>query len=127
MTNFLNFYMKYVEDLKKAGTQYLGWCPFHRDKGSRRKGFSVNPDNGLWFCFSGCGGGSANFYVDFFGGGESSPSRIRVREALNTGVNILAVACPTCAMMLDEALNNEDIKQQQLIIKDISEVLLECI
>jgi Fe-S oxidoreductase len=74
------------------------------------------------FC---CGGGSANFYIDFFGGGESSPSRIRVREALKTGVNMLAVACPTCAMMLEEAVKNEGINEQQLVIKDISEILLE--
>jgi Fe-S oxidoreductase len=76
------------------------------------------------FC---CGGGSANFYIDFFGGGESSPSRIRVREALKTGAAILTVACPTCAMMLDEAIKNEGIDEQQLVIKDISEVLLETI
>ena len=52
--NYIGFYSKYVEDLKKEGRQFRGWCPFHSDKGSEHKGFSVNPDNGLWFCFS-CG------------------------------------------------------------------------
>lgn len=73
------------------------------------------------FC---CGGGSGNFYTDFFGGGESSPSRIRVREAYKTGANILAVACPTCAVMLSEAIKDEGI-EEKLMVKDISEIVKE--
>jgi Fe-S oxidoreductase len=71
------------------------------------------------FC---CGGGSGNFYTDSFGGGENSPSRIRVREAAKTGASILAVACPTCAVMLGEAVKDEGI-EERLIVKDISEVV----
>jgi len=71
------------------------------------------------FC---CGGGSGNFYTDYFGGGENSPSRIRVREADKTGASILAVACPTCAVMLGEAIKDEGI-EEGLTVKDISEVL----
>jgi Fe-S oxidoreductase len=70
------------------------------------------------FC---CGGGSGNFYTDSFSGGENSPSRIRVREADKTGASILAVSCPTCAIMLGEAIKDEGIKER-LIVKDISEV-----
>jgi Fe-S oxidoreductase len=70
------------------------------------------------FC---CGGGSGNFYTDSFGGGEDSPSRIRVREADKTRASILAVACPTCAVMLGEAVKDEGI-EDRLIVKDISEV-----
>jgi Fe-S oxidoreductase len=73
------------------------------------------------FC---CGGGSGNFYTDFFGGGEDSPSRIRVREACKTGANILAVACPTCAVMLSEAIKDEGI-EEKLVVKDISEIVKE--
>jgi len=73
------------------------------------------------FC---CGGGSGNFYTDFFGGGENSPSRIRVREAYKTGANVLAVACPTCAVMLSEAIKDEGI-EEKLVVKDISEILKE--
>lgn len=71
------------------------------------------------FC---CGGGSGNFYTDSFGGGVNSPSRIRVREADKTGASILAVACPTCAVMLSEAIKDEGI-EERLIVKDISEVV----
>jgi len=71
------------------------------------------------FC---CGGGSGNFYTDSFGGNGNSPSRIRVREADKTGASILAVACPTCAVMLGEAIKDEEI-EERLIVKDISELL----
>ncbi len=64
-----------------------------------------------------------NFYIDFFSGSDNSLSRIKVREALNTSINIPVITCPTYAMILDETIKNEGIERQQLIIKDISEVL----
>jgi Fe-S oxidoreductase len=73
------------------------------------------------FC---CGGGSGNFYTDFFGGGENSPARIRVREAAETGANILAVACPVCAIMLDDAVKGEGL-EDSITVKDISELVNE--
>jgi len=73
------------------------------------------------FC---CGGGSGNFYTDFFGGGQDSPSRIRVREAAKTSAEILAVACPTCAVMLSEAVKDEGMAEK-LAVKDIAEILKE--
>ena len=57
--DFIGFYRKHVEGLEKAGDHYEGWCPFHEDKGSERKGFSVDPENGLWKCFSCRKGGNA--------------------------------------------------------------------
>lgn len=75
------------------------------------------------FC---CGGGSGNFYTDFLGGGEDSPSRIRVREAYKTDARILAVACPTCAVMLSEAIKDEGL-EEGLIVKDISEIVNESV
>jgi Fe-S oxidoreductase len=75
------------------------------------------------FC---CGGGSGNFYTDFFGGGQDSPSRIRVREAHETGADILAVACPSCAVMLGEAVKDEGI-EDKLVVKDIAEILKESV
>jgi Fe-S oxidoreductase len=71
------------------------------------------------FC---CGGGSGNFQTDFFGGGEFSPARIRVREAYETGADILAVACPICMTMLSDAVKSEGL-EEKLIIKDISEIV----
>jgi len=75
------------------------------------------------FC---CGGGGGNFYTDLFGSGENSPSRIRVREAYNTGAEILAVACPTCMIMLDDAAKVEGL-EEKLTIRDISEIVSEVV
>ena len=73
------------------------------------------------FC---CGGGSGNFYTDFFGGREGSPARNRVREAYETGASILAVACPTCMTMLTDAAKSEGL-EEKLAVKDISEIVKE--
>lgn len=71
-----------------------------------------------------CGGGGGNFYTDFLGGSESSPARIRVREASATGASILAVACPNCMTMLEDAVKAEGL-EDRLTVKDISEIVAE--
>jgi len=73
------------------------------------------------FC---CGGGSGNFVTDLLGGSEESPSRVRVREAYETGANILAVACPSCMTMLRDAIKVEDL-EGKLTVKDVSQVVAE--
>jgi Fe-S oxidoreductase len=71
-----------------------------------------------------CGGGGGNFYVDLLGGSEDSPARRRVREALETGANILAVACPNCLNMLEDAVKAEGL-EEKLVVKDIIEIVGE--
>jgi Fe-S oxidoreductase len=73
------------------------------------------------FC---CGGGGGNFYTDIIGGGGERPSIIRVREAYETGASILAVACPICMMMLEDAVKTEGL-EGKLMVKDISEIVRE--
>jgi Fe-S oxidoreductase len=68
-----------------------------------------------------CGGGGGNFHTDIIGGGESSPARARIREALETGASILAVACPNCAKMFEDARRDEGL-ENQIAIKDIAEI-----
>ena len=75
------------------------------------------------FC---CGGGGGNFYTDLIGGKENSPNRIRVREAYKTGAQVLAVACPTCLSMLDDAVKAEEL-ENKLYVKDIAELVSEAI
>jgi len=75
------------------------------------------------FC---CGGGAGNFYTDFLHGGENSPNRIRVREAYETGAQILAVACPACMTMLEDALRTESL-DEKLTVKDIAEIVQEAL
>lgn len=69
-----------------------------------------------------CGGGGGNFYTDILGGGPDSPSRIRVRQACDTGADLLAVACPKCAKMLQEAVKAEDL-EGQLAVADVAEIV----
>ncbi|MFW9906724.1 MAG: (Fe-S)-binding protein [Candidatus Thorarchaeota archaeon] len=73
------------------------------------------------FC---CGGGSGNFVFDLLGKSSDSPSRIRVREAYETGAEQLIVSCPSCYCMLDEAIKTEGL-EENLAIKDISELVIE--
>ena len=69
-----------------------------------------------------CGGGGGNFYTDLLGGSEESPARIRVREANDSGADILAVACPNCLTMLEDAVKVEGL-ENTLKVRDISEII----
>ncbi len=71
------------------------------------------------FC---CGGGGGNFFTDLLGSGPESPARGRVREAVETGASVLAVACPNCAKMLDDAVKAENL-EGKIAVKEISEII----
>ena len=71
------------------------------------------------FC---CGGGSGNFYTDLLGGTPNSPNRVRIKEAQETGANILATACPICTIMLEDAAKTEEL-EQKIQIKDLAEII----
>jgi len=73
------------------------------------------------FC---CGGGSGNFVLDLLGRSGESPSRNRVREAHETGAHILVVACPSCMIMLEDAVKDEGL-EGELTVKDITELVKE--
>ncbi len=75
------------------------------------------------FC---CGGGGGNFFTDILGGGEDSPARLRVKEALDTGAEIIAVACPQCAKMLDDAVKSEEL-DDRLKVLDVAEIVTGCL
>lgn len=70
------------------------------------------------FC---CGGGSGNFFTDLLTG-ENSPGRIRVREARETGAEVLAVACPACMVMLTDAVKAEGL-EGKLAVRDVSQIV----
>jgi Fe-S oxidoreductase len=71
------------------------------------------------FC---CGGGGGNFFTDLIGGGTRSPARIRIREAMDAGAEVIATACPQCAKMLDDALKAEGL-EEKMEVKDITEII----
>ena len=69
-----------------------------------------------------CGGGAGNFVIDLLGGSVSSPARRRVREAAETGAGVLAVACPKCLVMLEDAVKAEEL-EGMIVVKDINEIV----
>jgi Fe-S oxidoreductase len=69
-----------------------------------------------------CGGGGGNFFTDILGGGVDSSSRVRAREAAETGAEVLAVACPKCAKMFEDAIVAEDL-EDRLRVMDIAEIV----
>jgi Fe-S oxidoreductase len=69
-----------------------------------------------------CGGGAGNFSIDLLGGSETSPARRRVREASEAEASILAVACPKCLVMLDDAVKAEGL-EEKLCVMEISEIV----
>ncbi len=71
-----------------------------------------------------CGGGGGNFFTDILGTGEESPARLRIKEALDTGAEILAVACPMCSKMLDDAIKAEGL-ENRLKVQDVAEMVDE--
>ena len=76
--DFLTFFEKHITGLEKTGRNYLGWCPFHNDEGSKLKGFYLNPENGLWKCFS-CGQkGNATQFCEKMG--IEIPEEIQIQQ-----------------------------------------------
>ncbi len=73
-----------------------------------------------------CGGGGGNAFTDLLGGSEDSPARSRVRQARDTGAQVLATACPTCLTMLYDAVKTEGL-DEDLAVKDVSELLADAI
>jgi len=59
--------------LKKAGTNYVGLCPFHSEK---TPSFTVNDDKGIFHCF-GCGTGGNVFSFLTRIEGKSFPEIVR--------------------------------------------------
>jgi len=69
-----------------------------------------------------CGGGGGNYFTDILGGGSEAPARARVLEAAETGAEILAVACPICANMLEDATKSGNL-DQRIQVKEVSEII----
>lgn len=69
-----------------------------------------------------CGGGGGNFFTDILGGRANSPARVRVREAAATGAKVLAVACPNCAKMLEDAVKAEALEEKMRVM-DLAEIV----
>ncbi len=72
-----------------------------------------------------CEGGGGRMWLEGTNPGTRL-AQMRVKEALETGAEILATACPFCLLTLDEAvkhLNAED----RIQVMDIAEIALEAL
>ncbi len=74
---------------------------------------------GTAFC---CGGGGANFYTGISARGKDQASNARIREAAAAGAEVLAVACPVCLMMLEDAAKSEGL-DELIAVRDVAEIL----
>ncbi len=73
-----------------------------------------------------CGGGGGNIFTDMLSGGDDQAGRARCREAAAAGADILTVACPACAVMLEDAVKTEGL-EGSLRVMEISELATELI
>jgi Fe-S oxidoreductase len=75
-----------------------------------------------------CGGGGGGMWLDGFQWEKAHVrmSEWRVREAMTSGANILAVACPYETPRFEDAVKSLN-GGRQLIVKDIAELLAEAI
>ena len=72
------------------------------------------------FC---CGGGAGRVWTEE-ATPEKRPSVDRVKEALDLGVDTIAVACPFCVTTLEDAVKVLDV-ENKIAVKDILELLKE--
>jgi Fe-S oxidoreductase len=71
-----------------------------------------------------CGGGGGNFFTHLLGEGADAPARVRVREAAETGADVLLTACPICLNMLEAAAVSENL-DGRLRVCDVAELVAE--
>jgi Fe-S oxidoreductase len=68
-----------------------------------------------------CGGGGGGIFKQQ---PAESLGAVRVQEALDAGADIIAVACPYCLKMLDEAVQQRGL-EQKIAVYDVAELLLQ--
>jgi Fe-S oxidoreductase len=79
----------------------------------------MNRNKSRGFC---CGAGGGRMFLEDEEGGRINEER--TREALATGVNTIASACPFCMTMLNDGVKHFE-KQESVQVKDIAEIILE--
>jgi Fe-S oxidoreductase len=72
------------------------------------------------FC---CGGGAGRVWTEE-APSEKRPCVDRVKEALDLGVDTIAVACPFCVTTLEDAVKVLDV-EDRIVVKDLLELLKE--
>ena len=86
-------------------------------KGIEIKEMDRNKTRG--FC---CGAGGGRMFLEDEEGGRINEER--TKEALSTGAETIASACPFCMTMLTDGVKHFD-KSEEIYVKDISEIIYE--
>jgi quinone-modifying oxidoreductase subunit QmoC len=73
------------------------------------------------FC---CGGGGGGPWKDKVG--KESLGEIRIKEALGTGAEVIATACPYCIRMLNESIAKLGVGNK-IQVRDVAELLLQSV
>jgi Fe-S oxidoreductase/nitrate reductase gamma subunit len=71
-----------------------------------------------------CGGGGGRMWQGQDLRGEARMSEIRIKEARETGADILITACPLCLIMLEDALKTARL-EGELKVMDLNELVLQ--
>ena len=90
------YYAARAPQLPQRGKRWRGYCLLHRGKHSN---FSVNPETGCWYCFSGCGRGGS--LIDF----ELELTGADFRAALGAIYAIVGRPAPTKAWHATDSRN----------------------
>lgn len=71
-----------------------------------------------------CCGGSCGPWNDASGG--ESLGKLRIKEAIGTGAEVIATACPYCIRMLGDAIGKLGV-EDKIKVQDITEILLQSV
>jgi Fe-S oxidoreductase len=71
-----------------------------------------------------CGGGGGGAWQDH--PLEEQLSVLRIREAMHTGADVIATACPFCIRMLNEAVNAIGV-ENRIVVQDLTQLLWQAV
>ncbi len=71
-----------------------------------------------------CGAGGARMWMEEHVGKKVNVDR--TEEALDTGADRVAVACPFCYIMIDDGVKDKQ-KDEEVLVSDVSEILVEAL
>jgi Fe-S oxidoreductase len=83
----------------------------------------IEMKNNLYHSFC-CGAGGGLMWTEEKLGKRIN--HIRTDEAINTGAGIISTACPFCLTMLEDGLKDKN-KEEECKVKDIAEIVAECL
>lgn len=71
-----------------------------------------------------CGGGGGGMWIEIGGGLGERLLELRLREATDTGADILVTTCPFCLLTFDEAAKSME-QENSIQVKDLIELVDE--